>query len=139
MVVILGVLIMVLLANLLASRVERFSLNWYLPLIVSVGFLYLFPIQNAAGWSFLLRLLFSLFVIPLPIFFAGLIFSFTFRESGDPSFSFGSNLLGAMVGGFVEYLGMITGMRALLLVVMIFYLASLLVKLRLGHPCWKKV
>jgi len=139
MVVILGVLIMVLLANLLASRVERFSLNWYLPLIVSVGFLYLFPIQNAAGWSFLLRLLFSLFVIPLPIFFAGLIFSSTFRESGDPSFSFGSNLLGAMVGGFVEYLGMITGMRALLLVVMIFYLASLLVKLRLGHPSCKTI
>ncbi len=129
-VVILGVLGMVLLANLVASRLTRSTLTLYLPLIASVGFLYLFPIQNVSGWSFLSRLIFSLIVIPLPIFFAGLIFSSTFRESKDPSFSFGSNLLGAMVGGFSEYLGMVTGTKALLLVVFLFYLASLLVRLR---------
>ena len=71
-------------------------------------------------------------VIPLPIFFAGLIFSSTFRESQDPSFAFGSNLLGAMVGGFAEYFGMITGMKALLLLVIGFYLGSLCVKMRSG-------
>jgi hypothetical protein len=92
--------------------------------------LYLFPTQNVLAWSFAGRLAYSLVVIPLPIFFAGLIFSSTFRESRDPSFAFGSNLLGAMVGGFGEYLGMITGMKALLLVVLVFYLASLLVRLR---------
>lgn len=131
MVVILGVLMMVLLANLAASRLRQFSLILYLPLIASVGFLYFFPDQTVLAWPFLLRLLYSLIVIPLPIFFAGLIFSLTFRESQDPSFSFGSNLLGAMVGGFVEYLGMMTGMRALLLVVLLFYLASLLIRLRM--------
>ena len=133
MVVILGVLVMVLLANLVASRIKRFLFAFYIPLIASVIFLYIFPAQIVLSWPFLWRLIYSLVIIPLPIFFAGLIFSTTFRESGDPSFSFGSNLLGAMVGGFAEYLGMITGMRALLLVVMIFYLASLLVKLRSGR------
>jgi len=132
MIVILGVLIMVLLANLVASRLRQFSLILYLPLIASVGYLYFFPTQNVLAWPFLARLIYSLIVIPLPIFFAGLIFSSTFRESEDPSFSFGSNLLGAMVGGFVEYLGMITGMKSLLLVVLVFYLASLLVRLRIA-------
>ncbi len=139
MVVILGVLGMVFLANLVASRLTRSTLTLYLPLIASVGFLYFFSLQAVSGWSFPSRLIFSLTVIPLPIFFAGLIFSSTFRESKDPSFSFGSNLLGAMVGGFAEYLGMITGMKALLLLVMLFYLASLLVRLRLGHLFSKKI
>ncbi len=129
MIVILGVLIMVFFANLAASRLKRFSFILYLPLVASVGFLYFFPDQTALDWPFLSRLLYSLIIIPLPIFFAGLIFSSSFRESEDPSFSFGSNLLGAMVGGFVEYLGMITGTKALFLVVVIFYLASLFVRL----------
>ena len=133
MVVILGVLMMVLLANLVASRIRQFSLLLYLPLIASVSFLYFFPTQTVLAWSFLWRLIYSVTVIPLPVFFAGLIFSLTFRESQDSSFSFGSNLLGAMVGGFAEYLGMITGMTALLLVVLVFYLASLLVRLRTTH------
>jgi hypothetical protein len=37
-----------------------------------------------------------------------------------------------MVGGFIEYLGMIAGTSALLLVVLLLYLASLLVKSRRG-------
>jgi spermine/spermidine synthase len=124
MVVILGVLVMVLLANIVAGRVKRFTPLFYVPLAASILFLYFFPTEFVLAWSFPLRLLFSLAVIPLPIFFAGLIFSSTFRVSPDASFSFGSNLLGAMVGGFVEYMGMITGTQALLLIVLIFYLIS---------------
>ena len=45
-------------------------------------------------------------------------------------FAFGSNLLGAMVGGFVEYLGMMTGTKALLLVILAFYLLSLVTRPR---------
>lgn len=130
MVVILGVLMMVLLANLTAAKLGESSLILYPPLIASVAFLYLFPDQIVLAWPFPLKLIYSLMIIPLPIFFAGLIFSSTLRQSEDPSFSFGSNLLGAMVGGFVEYLGMLTGMKALLLVVLAFYLASLFVRLR---------
>jgi hypothetical protein len=69
-------------------------------------------------------------LIPLPIFFAGLIFSLSFRTSEDPSFAFGSNLIGTMVGGFVEYLGMITGTKTLLLIVLVLYLASLAIRMR---------
>jgi hypothetical protein len=132
MIVILGVLGMVLLANLIATRMSRASALLYLPLIASIVFLYAFPTQLVLYWPFLLRLIFSLVIIPLPIFFAGLIFSSTFRECRDPSFSFGSNLLGAMVGGFAEYVAMITGTQALLLIVLLFYLASFWVR---SHAC----
>ena len=130
MVVILGVLIMVLCANLVATRIRQFSMLFYLPLIASIAFLYFFPTEEVLAWGYKSTLLFSLVVIPLPVFFAGLIFSCTFRESPNPSFSFGSNLVGAMVGGFLEYLGMITGTNALLLLVLAFYLLSFLVKFR---------
>lgn len=132
MVVILGVLLMVLLANLVAMRIKRFSRALYAPLIVSVLFLYLLPNSIVIDFSLFVRLIYSILIIPLPIFFAGLIFSLSLREVKDSSFAFGSNLLGAMVGGFVEYVGMITGTKALLLIVIAFYLASLLIQVRLA-------
>jgi hypothetical protein len=134
MIVILGVLIMVFLANMVARRMKRFTLLLYAPLALSILFLYVLPSEIVLSWSFASRLLFSLIVIPLPIFFAGLIFSSTFRDSSDTTYAFGSNLLGAMVGGFVEYVGMITGTQALLLIVLVFYLASFWSKWRgLSH------
>ena len=130
MVVILGVLIMVLLANFFAWRLKGFSLLLYVPLIASVCFLYFFPHSVVLSWSSYARFLYSVLLIPLPIFFAGLIFSLSLRTSKDPSFAFGSNLIGAMVGGFVEYLGMITGTKTLLLIVLVLYLASLAIRMR---------
>jgi hypothetical protein len=130
MVVILGVLIMVLLANFFAWRLKGFSLLLYVPLIGSVCFLYFFPHSVVLSWSSYARFLYSVLLIPLPIFFAGFIFSLSLRTSEDPSFAFGSNLIGAMVGGFVEYLGMITGTKTLLLIVLVLYLASLAIRMR---------
>ena len=129
-VVIAGVLGMVLAANFVAARRPAFSPRLYVPLLASVAFLYAFPMDAAAGWPFAARLAFSLVVIPLPIFFAGLIFSANFRAAPDPAYAFGSNLLGAMLGGFVEYAGMIVGTRALLLGVIAFYVFSALARPR---------
>lgn len=64
-------------------------------------------------------------MVPLPVFFAGLIFSTTFRETKSASSSFGANLIGATVGGFAEYLGMAIGFQNLSLLVIASYLASL--------------
>jgi len=136
MVVILGVLLMVLLANLVASKLKIYTPWLYLPLLASIGFLYFLPGSAVLIWPSYARLVYCLVLIPLPIFFAGLIFSLSLRTSAVPSFALGSNLLGAMVGGFVEYLGMATGTKALLLIVLAFYLASLLTRPRavLGSP-----
>jgi len=70
-------------------------------------------------------------VVPLPIFFAGLIFSTTFRQAVNPSSFFGANLVGAMIGGFSEYLSMVIGNQDLMFLVIGAYLVSLALQTRL--------
>ena len=43
-----------------------------------------------------------------------LVFARRFRDTEVPTAAFGANLLGAMVGGTLEYLSLVTGHRALL-------------------------
>jgi SAM-dependent methyltransferase len=56
-----------------------------------------------------------------PVFVANLIFAGRFREATEPTEAFGTNLLGAMLGGALEYLSLITGYRALLAVAALLY------------------
>ena len=56
-----------------------------------------------------------------PVFFANLVFSYSFRDTGTADMAFASNLLGAMVGGAMEYLALITGYQVLLLFVAALY------------------
>jgi hypothetical protein len=51
----------------------------------------------------------------VPVFLAGLLFSSEFRTVESPSVALGANILGAVLGGLLENLSLITGMRALLL------------------------
>ncbi len=69
----------------------------------------------------------------LPVGFAGLIFSSVFARSPEPSASLGSNLLGAVVGGCLEFLSTWTGLRALTLVALAFYLVAMLLYRRIGQ------
>jgi hypothetical protein len=124
MIVITGVLLMVLAANLTAIRRTSFSRWLYLPLLLSLLMLYFVPRDSILALPLVARLMWSLLVVPLPIFFAGLIFSLTFRDGGNPAQLLGANLIGAMVGGFAEYLAMVTGQQALMLIVVGAYLAS---------------
>ncbi len=52
-----------------------------------------------------------------PVFFANLVFSHSFRDTRTADMAFASNLLGAMVGGALEYLALVTGYQELLLLV----------------------
>jgi MFS family permease len=56
-----------------------------------------------------------------PIFLANMVFAQRFRDTGDSSTAFGANLLGAMIGGILEYLSLIIGYRWLLAVVALLY------------------
>jgi hypothetical protein len=132
MIVISGTLLMVLSANLVAMRFfdrrdeSRPTLWPFLPLFIALIVLILVPRHFVLGLDFSLRLVWAILVVPLPIFFAGLIFSTTFRQSARPGESFGANLLGATVGGFCEYLGMWLGTSALSWIIIGAYLASLI-------------
>ncbi|HEY1629176.1 MAG TPA: hypothetical protein VGF52_04905, partial [Tepidisphaeraceae bacterium] len=126
MIVLAGVLLMVLLANGVAMRLANFSPLFYLPLFAAVLALYFIPRDRILAWPFSARMIWTLIAVPLPIFFAGLIFSTTFRNVSDSASLLGANLIGATAGGFCEYLSMSTGTRALSLLVLAAYAASFL-------------
>ena len=66
----------------------------------------------------------------LPVVSAGLVFSSLLRNSTHPDTALGSNLLGAVAGGCLEYLSMVTGLRALTLLALALYLGVGLLLLR---------
>ncbi len=132
MVVVAGVLLMVLAANVVAMRLSRFHTWFYGPLIATLLLLHFVSRDAILALTFDQRLLWSVLIVPLPIFFAGLIFSTTFREASSPSSFFGANLIGAMIGGFCEYFSMKLGNRNLMFLVIGAYLVSLAFRIRLG-------
>jgi hypothetical protein len=127
LVVVAGVLLMVIGANLIAERIRGVSLWMYAPLFASLALLLLVPRESILQFGFPGRMAWTLLAVPLPILFAGIIFSTTFRDTPAPSAAFGANLIGAMVGGFCEYLVMAVGNHQLSMLVMVAYLGSLLV------------
>ena len=60
-----------------------------------------------------------------PMFFAGVIFARSFRDTANPDMAFGSNIAGSVVGGLSESFSMLLGFRYLLLLAIIFYLLSI--------------
>jgi SAM-dependent methyltransferase len=132
LVVVIGVLLMVLAANLVAMHMSRFRAWLYAPLIASLLLLYFVRRDSILALTFNERLLWSVLVVPLPIFFAGLIFSTTFRQALNPSSFFGANLIGAMIGGFIEYLSMVMGNQNLMFLIIGAYLVSLGLQVRLA-------
>jgi hypothetical protein len=56
-----------------------------------------------------------------PVFLANLIFSQRFRDVGSSTVAFGANLLGAMLGGVLEYGAIVVGYRNLLILVTVLY------------------
>lgn len=60
----------------------------------------------------------------IPIFLSNIVFTRSFRDTQTADTAFGSNLLGSMVGGMLEYLALVTGYQALLVVALIAYLMA---------------
>jgi ABC-type multidrug transport system permease subunit len=56
-----------------------------------------------------------------PVFLANLVFAQRFSGVESSGTAFAANLLGAMVGGTIEYVSLITGYRFLLIVVAVLY------------------
>jgi hypothetical protein len=61
-----------------------------------------------------------------PIFFAGVIFTESFRRCEDKSEAFGSNIVGAVAGGLAQNVSFVIGLKALLLLAVVFYLLAAL-------------
>jgi hypothetical protein len=67
------------------------------------------------------RLVIAVLLAFTPIFLANVAFAQRFSEEGDSRAAFAVNLLGAILGGCLEYLSLLTGYRNLLLIVAVMY------------------
>ncbi len=127
-VVITMVLVMALLGNLLASIRARPPSRWMHALLWGTLILnYAVPSSAFLGMGFVGRSVLGGALVALPLFFAGFLFASAFREAKDVEGALGSNLLGAVAGGLSEYLSMVSGIRALLLLALFYYLAAFMV------------
>jgi hypothetical protein len=107
---------------------------FYLLLFASILIAFLLPPDALLFDPPWLRYVIAAVIAFAPVFFANLVFSYSFRDTTTADMAFASNLLGAMVGGAIEYLALITGYGSLLVVVALLYgLAWLFAtRLRLG-------
>ena len=126
----------VLLAVLLAIEVtRRFSprRSWVVAaLFISLAVVWLVPNAWLLTLPVPVRLLVAVVLAFAPIFCANLYFTSRFKEAANPTAAFAANLFGAMIGGCLEYLSLLTGYRFLIVVAALIYLAAVLVGRRLG-------
>ncbi|MBB5792262.1 spermine/spermidine synthase domain-containing protein [Streptomyces caelestis] len=120
-----GVLVAVLAAVEVRRRLRRVNqLLLQLLLFGSLAVVWLVPAGAVLSLPFAARLAAAIALAFTPIFCANLIFSDRLALAPDPTSAFGANLLGAMTGGAIEYLALVTGYQALLLVVAALYLGA---------------
>jgi hypothetical protein len=120
-----GVLVSVLLAIEVARRVRRAQPSWlYRVLLLALVIAWLVPQHDLLRLDLAPRFLAAVAVAFTPIFLANLVFAQRFRAVGDSTTAFGANLLGAMVGGLLEYAALVTGYQRLLVVVALLYGAA---------------
>ena len=116
-----GVLTVLLLANVYVvyRRPEKLNLSYAL-LFASLLADYAIPWSSIPGSGTFIGILIC-FAYCVPIFFAGIVFTESFRRSASQSNAFGANMLGAVAGGLAQSLSFIFGMKALLLIAAIIY------------------
>ncbi|MEV5987512.1 spermidine synthase [Streptomyces sp. NPDC052051] len=123
--VFIGVLLAVLGAVEVRRRLRRVSQPLLqLLLFGSLAVAWLVPAHAVLALPFAGRLAAAIALAFAPIFFANLIFSDRLALAPDPTSAFGANLLGSLTGGVLEYLALVTGYQALLLVVALLYLGA---------------
>ncbi|MDQ3095980.1 MAG: spermidine synthase, partial [Actinomycetota bacterium] len=112
-----GVLIAVLVAVEVTRRFPTPPLRtMYFVLFGGLVLAWLVPTSWVLSLPFLPRLAVAVALAFIPIMAANVIFAKRFTTTADPTIAFGTNLLGAMFGGCLEYIALATGYRSLLIV-----------------------
>jgi hypothetical protein len=117
-----GVLLSVLAAVEVArrARLPR-PIILYGSLTATLGIAWAIPQESLLTLPPVLRFLAATGIAFAPIFLANLIFSQRFRDAESSTAAFAANLLGAMVGGALEYVALLSGYRLLLPIVAALY------------------
>ncbi|HET9249677.1 MAG TPA: spermidine synthase, partial [Actinomycetota bacterium] len=112
-----GILVTVLAAVELARRMRpRHPARLYVLLFLTLGVAWVVPLDALLALRPPLRFVAATALAFAPIFVANLIFAERFRRTAASAVAFGVNIIGAMLGGVLEYLSLAVGHRSLLIV-----------------------
>jgi SAM-dependent methyltransferase len=119
-----GVLLAILLANFLARRWPPLAggRSAYGLLVASLVAGALLPLRTLTALP--LGALWVVLLYSLPLLFAGLIFAGSFRDAVDAPRALGSNILGSILGGFLELASFTVGLSGLLFIAVVLYALS---------------
>lgn len=98
----------------------------YLPLLMMLVLAWKTPASQLLALPLFARFLCASVLTFAPILLANLIFSEQFRSHLHSTEAFGANLLGAVLGGLLEYLSLIYGYQSLILLIAGLYVFALL-------------
>ena len=122
---------MALVANAIVAR-QTITRPWLVGgvLVALLALNYLIPIGRVTFDSRAAESVFYAILVFSPILCAGLLFGSAIARSTALTRDYGINLLGAMVGGVGEYLSLVTGFRALLVVIALCYIGAVFARTR---------
>ena len=124
-VVFFAILVLILASNLFVLILKPQKLwPYYLLLSAALVVNIAVPMSRFLALPGLEKVAISCAVIFVPIFFAGIIFGASFRDSSQPDVDFGSNIAGAILGGLSENLSLMIGFNNLLIIALAFYVLS---------------
>jgi spermidine synthase len=124
-IVIAGLMILIVASNFLVQWQPKIPVSvGYAGILCTIAAGYFIPLERLFFQSIWVKALVATAVLCLPVFFAGIVFIRSFALEGFRSEALGSNLLGALTGGMLESLSMWTGIRSLLIIAAVLYLAS---------------
>jgi SAM-dependent methyltransferase len=120
-----SVLAMALVANFVVAKIE-IQRPWLVGgvLVALLAANFAIPVGTIGFDSRALESLFYAVLMFSPILCAGLLFGSAIKRSTSLARDYGTNLLGAMVGGVGEYLSLVTGFRTLLLLIALCYVGA---------------
>jgi len=133
-VIISSILGLILLANVIAAWFPRMPLGpVYFLLCGSCFVLYFVELSWFASLPYAAKAAVVGLLTSLPMLFSGIVFIRSFAAVSGKDLALGANLLGALVGGLLQAVTFIVGIKALLLIVAGLYFAAFLSRPRVGQ------
>ena len=125
-IVIIAILVMAFFATYFTSRFSPDNnKKYYIYLFLIITANILIPLKIFLIFPFYVKVVLSSLLLFLPIYFSGVIFATSFSKSENPSSSLGSNLIGSMFGGCLEYISLKYGYGSLMILLLGVYLVSI--------------
>jgi spermidine synthase len=130
-VIVSGVLVMVLVANLIAHKFPKLQINAVYMLLIGIALaLYFVDLAQFAFLPYAAKILVVGGLTTLPMIFSGIIFIKSFACVAGKDEALGANMVGSIVGALIQSVTFAVGIKALLLIVAGLYILSVLTRPR---------